>query len=144
MEVQRIWLQTKILNFMFKVEWSLRGHFGGRYHDLELESYKLCSHQSRVRTIERYKLPGIPASCRPSSTAVGPMCKSVWQGSPDNNNTTDETQDPTECRLWTSIVQRTLPFLSFFQTDLDFSKISNVENFFINLEFFSLFMLMSF
>ena len=80
MEVQRIWLQTKILNFMFKVEWSLRGHFGGRYHDLELESYKLCSHQSRVRTIERYKLPGIPASCRPSSTAVWPIYESVYPG----------------------------------------------------------------
>ena len=41
-------------------------------------------------------------------------------------------------------VRRTLSFLSFFQTDSGFSKISKNEKFFINLEFFSLFVLMSF
>ena len=115
------------------------------HHDPTLESVKK-RHRGRERTMKCYKLPGIPASCRPSSTAVWPMCESVYQGYPENNNTTNETHDPTYYCLQTrtSGLRRTLPFLSFFQTDLDFPKISKVENFFINLEFFSLFMLMSF
>ena len=144
MEVQRILLQKKILNFMFKVKLSRNmAILAPHHHDPTLESVKK-RHRGRERTMKCYKLPGIPASCRPSSTAVWPMCESVYQGSPENNNTTDGTQDPTVHRSPSSGLRRTLPFLSFFQTDLDFPKISNVENFFINLEFFSLFMLMSF